>query len=102
MRLDQLIEDGAVDARLAESVRQNLNSRLRRYRARLAFLNEEPEALRTADYETAAQARRDVLDAQRDELIRWRDAGRQPDSSLRILQRELDHEERLLPMPPAR
>jgi CPA1 family monovalent cation:H+ antiporter len=53
-------------------------------------------------HEAAAQARRDVLDAQRDELLRWRDAGRLPDTSLRILQRELDHEERLLPMPPTR
>ncbi|MGH3444087.1 MAG: hypothetical protein ACRDPB_01815 [Nocardioidaceae bacterium] len=33
-------------------------------------------------------------------LLRWRDAGRLPDSSMRILQRELDHAERLLPMPP--
>ena len=27
----------------------------------------------------------------------WRDAGRLPDASLRILQRELDHEEHALP-----
>ena len=66
------------------------------------FLNEGPEALRSPAYESAAQARREVLDAQRDELLRWRDAGRLPDSSMRILQRELDHEERLLPMPPTR
>jgi monovalent cation/hydrogen antiporter len=34
---------------------------------------------------------------QRDELLRWRDLGRLPDESLRILERELDHEEGLLP-----
>jgi monovalent cation/hydrogen antiporter len=99
-KLDQLVEDGAVGLAVADSIRQNLTARLRRYQARLAFLNEGDEALRSPDYESAAQARRDVLDAQRDELLRWRDAGRLPDSSMRILQRELDHEERLLPMPP--
>jgi len=99
-RLDQLVEEDTVDDRIADGIRENLTSRLRRYRDRLAFLNEGPEAVRSPDYESAAQARRDVLDAQRDELLRWRDAGRLPDSSMRILQRELDHEERLLPMPP--
>ena len=99
-RLDQLVEDDAVDTRVADSIRANLSSRLQRYRARLAFLNEGAEAMRSPDYEAAAQARRDVIDAQRDELLRWRDAGRLPDTSMRILQRELDHEERLLPMPP--
>ena len=101
-RLDQLVEEHALDSRVAESIQQSLNTRLQRYRVRLAFLNEGPEAVRSSGYGAAAQARRDVLDAQRDELLRWRDAGRLPDSSLRILQRELDHEERLLPMPPTR
>ena len=100
-RLDQLVEDGTVVPQVATSIRSSLDARLERYRARLAFLNEGPESQRSPDYASAAQARRDVLDAQRDELIRWRDAGRLPDSSMRILQRELDHEERMLPMPPA-
>ena len=41
----------------------------------------------------AEQVRREVIDAQREELLRWRDAGHLPDTSLRVLQRELDHEE---------
>jgi monovalent cation/hydrogen antiporter len=41
--------------------------------------------------------RRAVIDAQRDELLRWRDADRLSDEGLRVLERELDHEERLLP-----
>jgi CPA1 family monovalent cation:H+ antiporter len=41
--------------------------------------------------------RRAVIDAQRNELLRWRDAGRLSDAGLRVLERELDHEERLLP-----
>ena len=51
----------------------------------------------TPEYEAAVQARRAVIDAQREELLRWRDAGHLPDASLRILERELDHEERTLP-----
>jgi CPA1 family monovalent cation:H+ antiporter len=41
--------------------------------------------------------RRNMIEAEREELVRWRDAGRLPDSSLRMLQRELDHQEGLLP-----
>jgi CPA1 family monovalent cation:H+ antiporter len=38
-----------------------------------------------------------VIDAQREELVRWRDGGRLSDGSLRTLQHELDHEESVLP-----
>jgi hypothetical protein len=47
-------------------------------------------------------ARRAVIDAQREELLRWRDAGRLPDTSLRDLQHELDLEENTLRRPGAR
>ena len=40
--------------------------------------------------------RRAVIDAEREELLRLRDVGRLPDSGLRVLERELDHEEGLL------
>jgi hypothetical protein len=55
-----------------------------------------PEVL-AADHDAALRARREVIDAQREELLRWRAAGHLPDSSFRVLERELDHEERLLP-----
>jgi CPA1 family monovalent cation:H+ antiporter len=68
---------------------------------------EHPAATRLADdsddvphspqYEAALGVRRAVLDAQREELLRWRDAGQLSDEGLRVLERELDHEERLLP-----
>ena len=45
--------------------------------------------------------RRAVLDAEREELLNWRDAGRLPEAGLRVLERELDHEEGLLPARPA-
>ena len=35
--------------------------------------------------------------AEREELLAWRDGGRLPDADLRVLERELDHEESLLP-----
>jgi len=47
----------------------------------------------------AVRARRALIDAEHEEMLRWRDAGRLPDESLRVLQRELDHEERTLPVP---
>jgi CPA1 family monovalent cation:H+ antiporter len=40
-----------------------------------------------------------VIDAQREELIRRRDTGQLPDEGLRVLERELDHEEGLLRSP---
>ena len=49
------------------------------------------------EYEAALRLRRAVIEAQREELLRWRDVGRLPDEGLRALERELDHEEGLLP-----
>jgi CPA1 family monovalent cation:H+ antiporter len=37
-----------------------------------------------------------MIDAEREELLRWGEAGRLPDAGLRALERELDHEESLL------
>jgi hypothetical protein len=41
----------------------------------------------------AARLRRVLFDAEREELLRWRDAGRLSDRGLRELDRELDGEE---------
>ena len=46
--------------------------------------------------EALLEMRRAAIDAQRDELVRWRDAGMLPDQGLRALQRALDHEEGML------
>ncbi len=53
-------------------------------------------------YEAAVRLRRAVIASQREELLHWRDVGRLPDEGLRVLERELDHEENLLPSPSAR
>jgi CPA1 family monovalent cation:H+ antiporter len=103
-RLDQIAEDDAVPTPVLAALRASLDAKARRYRLLLDRLETEedqaaaaPGAPGTSDYEAALQARRAVIDAQREELLRWRDAGHLPDASLRILERELDHEERTLP-----
>ena len=104
-RLDQMASEsgdegeGVLPEPVVSEMRRSLTARLNRYSRRLEFLEDNPETLRAAGYETAIRARRALIDAQHEELLRWRDAGRLPDDSLRVLQRELDHEERTLPLP---
>jgi monovalent cation/hydrogen antiporter len=87
-----------------DTMRQQLGARLARYQGRLDLLREteSSDLPVSARYEAALHVRRVAIDAQREELLRWRDAGRLPDDGLRVLERELDHEERLLPDRPAR
>jgi monovalent cation/hydrogen antiporter len=104
-RLDQVAADDAVPGPVLATLRASLDGKARRYRQVLDRLETEedtapaaaPGSPGTSDYEAALHARRAVIDAQREELLRWRDAGHLPDASLRILERELDHEERTLP-----
>ena len=100
-RLDEIkhqqhddVEDHAI-----ESMRRQLDLRLERYQRRLDLLEQadSDEVPVSPQYEAALRVRRSVIDAQREELLRWRDAGRLSDEGLRVLERELDHEERLLP-----
>jgi monovalent cation/hydrogen antiporter len=92
-------EHDAVDDRAIASLRAQLTNRLDRYRKRLDVLNtaEGGEIPLSPTYEAALRLRRAVIAAQREELLRWRDGARLPDEGLRILERELDHEEGLLP-----
>jgi monovalent cation/hydrogen antiporter len=97
-RLDQLTEDPNLNGHELDGMRSTLQLRLRRYQAPGdADADEEgPDvaAPGSPEHEAVLWARRAVIDAQREELLRWRDAGHLPDSSLRVLERELDHEER--------
>jgi Na+/H+ antiporter len=99
--LDELEKQNHDDihTHVIETMREQLRARLVRYRRRVALLRtSDPESSPvSAMYEAALHVRRVSLDAQREELLRWRDSGRLPDEGLRILERELDHEERLLP-----
>jgi Na+/H+ antiporter len=85
-----------------DSLREQLSVRLARYKDRLDLLqaSESTEVPVSPAYEAAIRVRRAAIDAQRDELVRWRDTGMLPDESLRVLERELDHEEGLLPLRP--
>jgi hypothetical protein len=100
-RLDSLQEEehDAVDDRAIAALRAQLRTRLDRYRRRLDVLStaEGGEIPLSPTYEAALRLRRAVIAAQREELLRWRDGARLPDEGLRILERELDHEEGLLP-----
>jgi monovalent cation/hydrogen antiporter len=87
-RLDQIADRGELDGPALTALRASLEHEAGHdgERGQLA-----------ADHDAALRARREVIDAQREELLCWRDAGYLPDSSLRVLERELDHEERTLP-----
>lgn len=100
-RLDEIEEqqhDHVEDQAIAH-MRKQLEIRLERYRRRLDLLEkaDSDEVPTSPQYEAALMVRRQVIDAQRAELLRWRDTGNLNDEGLRILERELDHEERLLP-----
>ena len=71
--------------------------RRRRAQDRLRVVSEPaPEAGDEATVEAFGRLRRALLDAEREELVRWRDSGRITDTGFRALQRELDHEEGIL------
>src|ERR1700744_837899 len=101
-RLDPLPEGPAGPDHGLEGLRSTLQIRLRRYQATAAededdWDGPEVSAPGSPEHEAVRWARRAVIDAQREERLRWRDAGWLPDSSLRVLERELDHEERTFP-----
>lgn len=100
-RLDEMEAEqhDDVDDRAITAIRAQLRNRLNRYRHRLDVLDGAAagEIPPSPEYEAALRLRRSVIEAQRGELLRWRDVGRLPDESLRTLERELDHEEGLLP-----
>jgi CPA1 family monovalent cation:H+ antiporter len=98
-RLDELEEDEPQDAPVIEALRTKLRGRLRRYEHRLDVLQsaESDEVPVSQRYESALRIQRLAIEAQREELLRWRDGELLPDEGLRRLERELDHEERVLP-----
>ncbi|QLQ39648.1 Na+/H+ antiporter [Micromonospora robiginosa] len=98
-RLDAVAAEEPDSAEAVDTTRSQLLTRLARYRGRLDLIQQSRSSERptSPEYETALRIRRATIDAQREELVRWRDAGRLPDEELRVLERELDHEELLLP-----
>jgi Na+/H+ antiporter len=100
-QLDDMAEDG-FDADVVRRVREDSERRLRRRKERLRLLDRtdvgEEDGVRPAA--EVAELRRALLEAERRELLRRRDSGQLRDADLRGLQRELDHEERLLTRDP--
>jgi CPA1 family monovalent cation:H+ antiporter len=98
-RLAALREADPALADVIQPLERSAEARRRRYLDRAALLSSaEGDALPVDDaYRAAVRARREMIGAERDELLAWRDAGRLPDADLRILERELDHEESVLP-----
>ncbi len=105
-RLDEIAaqKHDHIDQDVIDTMRGQLRTRLSRYRGRLDLLRsaDSPELPVSPRYEAALRVRRAAIDAQREEMLRWRDAGTLSDEGLRVLERELDHEERLLPDRPTR
>ncbi|HST65477.1 MAG TPA: cation:proton antiporter, partial [Mycobacteriales bacterium] len=95
--LEDLAADG-VHPDVLERVRQDADRRLSRRKERLKTLDRagaEDEAT-VRPVQELAQLRMALLEAERRELVRRRESGELRDVDLRTLQRELDHEERLL------
>jgi monovalent cation/hydrogen antiporter len=87
-----------IERQAIDTVRAQLAARLKSRQQQLDVL----EVTDTDDIpafphdEALLEMRRAAIDAQRDELVRWRDAGMLPDQGLRALGRALDHEEGML------
>jgi CPA1 family monovalent cation:H+ antiporter len=91
-----------VDDKAIGALRTQLRTRLTRYERRLDALEHAEEQIpHNPQYDAAVRISRAVIEAEREELLRLRDVGQLPDSSLRVLERELDHQENLLPSRPA-
>ncbi|MBB2947675.1 CPA1 family monovalent cation:H+ antiporter [Actinoplanes lutulentus] len=97
-------EHDDIHTQVIDTMRKQLRTRLTRYRGRLALLRKSDSDVTPVSpmYEAALHVRRVAIDAQRTELLRWRDSGQLPDEGLRVLEHELDLEERLLPDRPVR
>jgi monovalent cation/hydrogen antiporter len=91
-QLDDVLVAERVPAEVAERMRQSANAQISRQEHNLRTLADPDVDLDTVSAEIA-RLRRLHIEAQRDELVRWRDAGRLSDRGLRELDKELDLEE---------
>jgi CPA1 family monovalent cation:H+ antiporter len=89
-RLEEIITDENVPEEVAEPARRAAEVHVAR---RASTLDRLGEAAGDATTGGVTRLRRLLFDAEREELLRWRDAGRLSDRGLRELDRELDVEE---------
>ena len=96
--VDDMQASHEVPASVAEGARVALRRRADRHERLYRMLADtDGDAGWTPELEASIRVQHAIIDAQREELIRWRDGGRLSDSSLRTLQHELDHEESVIP-----
>lgn len=94
-QLDRIADEEEIDDGGRDAMRHELEQRIDRYHRRLEHLDDTDDdaPVISPEQQAATSVRRRLIDAQREELLRWRDAGRLPDASMRSLEHELDHEE---------
>jgi len=96
--VDDMQAGREIPASVADSVRSALRRRAERHERMFEMQAEaEGETSWSPALQATARVQHAVIDAQREELVRWRDGGRLSDGCLRTLQHELDHEESVLP-----
>ncbi|MGH8981838.1 MAG: Na+/H+ antiporter, partial [Acidimicrobiales bacterium] len=96
-RLNELLEDDPLPDEVVEPLRGRASLRRERSEDRLAAIGREEGVQETESRtEIRRRLRTEMIDAEREELLRWRDSGRLPDRDLRHLERELDYEEGML------
>ena len=96
--VDDMQASREIPASIADRLRTSLRRRAERHEREFEMLTDaDGESGWTPELEAAVRAQHAVIEAQREELVRWRDGGRMSDSCLRTLQHELDHEESVLP-----
>lgn len=99
-QLDRIAKDEKLKPEATTAFREELEHRIERYRRRLDHLdNADETSLVSPAQQASLGTRRKLIATQRDELLRWRDAGRLPDEDMRVLEHELDHEEHAMHLP---
>jgi monovalent cation/hydrogen antiporter len=101
--LERIARSEKLSSDATAAFREELEHRAERYRRRLDHLNraDDDTPLISPAQQSALGVRRRLIATQREELLRWRDAGRLPDADMRVLEHELDHEEHAMHLPGA-
>ncbi len=99
-RMDALKQQShnTIDRQAIDTVRKQLSGRLKARQQQLDVLDvtDTDDIPAFPNDDALLEMRRAAIDAQREELVRWRDAGMLSDRGLRALGRALDHEEGML------
>ncbi len=96
--VDDMQASHEIPASIAEGARASLRRRADRHEQLYRMLTDANGDIGwTPEMEASVRVQHAMIEAQREELLRWRDGGRLSDGCLRTLQHELDHEESVIP-----